>query len=314
VHPPKIRGRLTAFSRFAHIRSVASGSVPLTFPSHQAVVLPLKLWRPRWFDGVALCAGAAAPDVSYGFDGFGITIRSHEPVAVVWWGLPVALVLAWLLRFAAPTVAAHLPDAGGLHLRDYAALRRNPHPWWITVTSALVGAASHLVADLLELNGGKYTELTMSLALIVAAYAAARRIGRDRLLIRWNGPPVDRPRRMVTYWGTAVVVTAAVLVTVPLLPGAPIRAVWGVRVIEAVALGQLAAAAAVSLSRSWKFSARKRALSFQDRGKGGRGGLGQGLRPTPPNASMSSGVSTASSGRHRGHGTTPGSTSSSPVK
>jgi hypothetical protein len=244
--------------------------VPLTFPSHQGVVLPLKLWRPKWFDGVALCTGAAAPDVSYGFDGLGVTIRSHEPLAVFWWGLPVALVTAWLLRLAAPTVAAHLPDAGTLHLRDYAALRRNPHPWWITVTSALIGATSHPPADFLELVGGRYAELTMSLALIAAAYLAARRIGRDRLLIRWNGAPTTVTPSPKAYWTIAAVVTGALLASIPLLPGAPIRAVWGVRVIEAVALGQLVAAAAV-LSRSWKSRARKRALSIQDRGRGPAG-------------------------------------------
>jgi hypothetical protein len=245
-----MRNQLTAFSRFPHIRPVACENVPLTFPSHQAVVLPLKLWRPRWFDGVALCTGAAAPDVSYGFDGFGVTIRSHEPLAIFWWALPVALVGAWLLRLAAPTVAANLPAdlplVRGLHVRDYAALRRNPHPWWITVTSALVGAVSHLLADGLELLGGPYAEGTMSLILIGAAYLAARRIGRDRLLIRWNGTPVIRPRHPKTYWTTAVLVTAVLLVAVPLLPGAPIRAVWGVRVIEAGALGQLAGAAAAA--------------------------------------------------------------------
>jgi hypothetical protein len=281
-----LRDELTAFSRFHHIRPVPSTNVPLTFPNHQAVVLPLKLWRPRWFDGVALCTGAAAPDVSYGFDGLGVTIRSHEPLAVFWWCLPVALLGAWLIRLAAPVVAAHLPVGGTLHLRDYAALRRNPHPWWITVTSALVGAVSHLLADLLELLGGPYLEATMAIALLAAAYAIARRIGRDRLLIRWNGTPAVGPRRMRAYWATATVVTAALLIAVPLLPGAPIRAVWGVRVIEAVALGQLAAAAVAV----------------------------QGLRPTPPKASMSSGVSTLSSGRHLGHGTTPGSTSSRPSK
>jgi hypothetical protein len=261
--------------------------VPLTFPNHQAVVLPLKLWRPRWFDGVALCTGAAAPDVSYGFDGFGVTIRSHEPLALFWWCLPVALLGAWLLRLAAPAVAAHLPAGGTLHLRDYAALRRNPHPWWVTVASALVGAVSHLLADLVELLGGPFVEATMALALIGAAYVIARRIGRDRLVIRWNGTPTLVRRSPKTYWVTATVVTAALLVAVPLLPGAPIRAVWGVRVIEAVALGQLAAAAVAAL---------------------------QGLRPTPPKASMSSGVSTLSSGRHLGHGTTPGSTRSRPSK
>jgi hypothetical protein len=242
--------------------------VPLTFPSHQAVVLPLKLWRPRWFDGVALCTGAAAPDVSYGFDGLGVTIRSHEPLAVFWWGLPVALVVAWILRLAAPAVAANLPAGGALHLHDYASLRRNPHPWWITVTSALLGAASHLLADLMELIGGRYAEATMSLALILAAYLAARRIGRDRLLIRWNGTPTRARRSPAVYWTVATIVTGALLATIPLLPGAPIRAVWGVRVIEAFALGQLAAAAAVqALPRSWKSAARKRALSLHDRGK-----------------------------------------------
>jgi len=50
------------------------------------------------------------------------------------------------------------------------------------------------------------------------------------------------------YWITAVLVTGALLLAVPLLPGARISAVWGVRVIEAGALGQLAAAAAAALA------------------------------------------------------------------
>jgi len=40
-------------------------AVPLTFPSHAAAIAPLKLWRPRWFDGVALVVGSAAPDFGY---------------------------------------------------------------------------------------------------------------------------------------------------------------------------------------------------------------------------------------------------------
>jgi len=39
--------------------------MPATFPSHAAAVLPLKLWRPRWFDGVALVVGSMAPDLGY---------------------------------------------------------------------------------------------------------------------------------------------------------------------------------------------------------------------------------------------------------
>ncbi|MFF5265545.1 DUF4184 family protein [Actinomadura viridis] len=41
------------------------GPVPLTFPSHAAAVMPLKFWRPRWFDGVALVVGSTAPDLPF---------------------------------------------------------------------------------------------------------------------------------------------------------------------------------------------------------------------------------------------------------
>lgn len=53
--------------------------MPLTFPSHLAPVLPLKLWRPHWFDGVALATGAVAPDVGYLFTGtrFDLGLRTH---------------------------------------------------------------------------------------------------------------------------------------------------------------------------------------------------------------------------------------------
>lgn len=43
--------------------------MPMTVPTHPAAVVALKLWRPRWFDGVALVLGAAAPDLAYALDG-----------------------------------------------------------------------------------------------------------------------------------------------------------------------------------------------------------------------------------------------------
>ncbi|MDP4013047.1 MAG: DUF4184 family protein [Candidatus Nanopelagicales bacterium] len=39
--------------------------MPLTFGSHQAVVLPLKMLKPRWFDGTALVIGSMAPDLFF---------------------------------------------------------------------------------------------------------------------------------------------------------------------------------------------------------------------------------------------------------
>lgn len=39
--------------------------MPMTFPSYAAAVLPFKFARRRWFDGVALVIGSAAPDMPY---------------------------------------------------------------------------------------------------------------------------------------------------------------------------------------------------------------------------------------------------------
>ena len=37
--------------------------MPLAFPSHQGLILPIRQWFPDRIDGVALCVGAAMPDV-----------------------------------------------------------------------------------------------------------------------------------------------------------------------------------------------------------------------------------------------------------
>ncbi|MEU4712478.1 DUF4184 family protein [Micromonospora purpureochromogenes] len=110
-------------------------------------MLPLKLWRPRWFDGVALTTGAIAPDVRYAFLGVGPEWQSHTLTALVWWCLPVALLGAWLVRATVATLAAHLPHLGPLALPDYGVLATVRHPWQITAGSALLGAASHIAWD-----------------------------------------------------------------------------------------------------------------------------------------------------------------------
>ncbi|WP_186315555.1 DUF4184 family protein [Catellatospora sichuanensis] len=123
--------------------------MPLTFPSHLAPVLPLKLWRPRWFDGVALSAGAVAPDVAYlALDADGrLFADTHTWQALVWWCLPVALAYTWVVRRSVGTVAVHLPDSRRFAWRAYAALGHHRHRWWITVGSCLLGAMSHIGWD-----------------------------------------------------------------------------------------------------------------------------------------------------------------------
>lgn len=219
--------------------------MPATFPSHQGLVLPLKLWRPRWFDGVALMIGAASPDVAYAFDGSGLAVwpLSHQPIGVFVWCLPVTVVLSALVRRAAPVIAAHLPRGGPFALHDYGALRRSRHRWWVTAYSAVLGAASHLVLDLIGAVAGPVAEWSLHLAGAVATAAVLLSIGRHRLLQRWHGAPPAISRLPLLFWAVAVAAAVPMLVITPYLPAAHLPHTTGVRLLAAASLALLAAAA-----------------------------------------------------------------------
>ena len=245
--------------------------MPLTIPSHQAAVLPLKLWRPRRFDGVALVVGSAAPDVASLVAGSGLGIRSHAWHALFWFSLPVTLALTTLLRRSAGIVAAHLPPGGPLRLRDYGVLATVHHPLAVSAYSALLGAASHLLWDsfthpyiVLTLAEGygvhalhqtavaglpwwRVLQLVSDALGTLAVVLTAVHIGRSRLLVAWHGPAPEVPRRPVLFWSVSVVGLAALTAAAWAMPSswAGIN-VLGTRQIAAVALALLAGAAAVS--------------------------------------------------------------------
>ncbi|MDI6104688.1 DUF4184 family protein [Actinoplanes sp. NEAU-A12] len=222
----------------------------MTFPTHPAAVLPLKLWRPRWFDGVALVLGSAAPDVAYAFDGSGLPVwpLSHQVHGLVLWCLPVTLLGCFLMRRAAPVVAAHLPGGGPFALRDYGALHTSGHSWWVTVTSALLGAASHLLLDGLE-HAVPVIEHPAHAVGAVAMTALAVAIGRRRLIRRWHGEPPRRERRPLRFWSVVVAAALPALAVIPFLPAAGLAHTTGVRVLSALAVALLLAAAAGSAGR-----------------------------------------------------------------
>lgn len=219
--------------------------VPLTFPSHPASVVALKVWRPRWFDGVALVVGSMAPDLAYVLDGSGLPVWpfSHQVLGLLGWCLPLTLVLAWLIRRAAPVVAAHLPPAGPFALRDYGALGAARHRWPVTVWSALLGAASHLLLDQLELRVPP-AEYVMHVLGAVAFAVLAVHIGRRRLIRRWHGAPPDRPLRPALFWGVAGAVTLPLAAVTPFLPGASLHHTTGARLLCAAGAGLLIASVA----------------------------------------------------------------------
>jgi hypothetical protein len=253
--------------------------VPLTFPSHAAAVLPLKMWRRRWFDGVALVIGSAAPDVPYALDPY-LHIRAHTWWGLVWFCVPVTLLLAVLTRRAAPAVVAHLRSHRWL--RDYAALSARRHRWWVSVVSACLGALSHRLWDMVthasidrgtvriawlstEVAGQPWWRVLHYGSTVVGAAAVVVlvvHIGRTEWLLadgRVARLPAPRP---VWFWGAAAVVWVPALAIQPLLAWHDQPQTIIVRLLAVGCLGLLAGAAATSLAAR--------------RGAAGRGHAGRG--------------------------------------
>ncbi|NMO52935.1 DUF4184 family protein [Actinoplanes sp. TBRC 11911] len=212
--------------------------MPLTVPTHPAAVLPLKLWRPGWFDGVALVLGSMVPDLGYAFDGVDLDLYhfAHSWPGLLGWSLPLTLIGAALIRRAAPAVAAHLPGAA----RDFAVLGTSRPAWWVTILSTLIGAASHLVLDDLEAlspvgEWAGHVAGFVSLPLLIAT------ILRRRLLVRWHGPPPAPPPRSRTFWPLALAITVVGLASIPFLPGRFLVHTSGIRALTALGIGLLVA-------------------------------------------------------------------------
>jgi hypothetical protein len=174
----------------------------MTFLSHQALVLPLKIAAPRWTSGTALVLGSMAPDVEYFLRGYPTSTISHTWVGQLVFCLPVTVALYWVVtRIVAEPAAAHLPDGGALRLRDFALLRQQPagaRHWGIVASSAVIGSSSHVVLDRLVAAAGgmPYHSLAASRAWVAANVALwfvlaavtlllLRHIGQNRLLQRW---------------------------------------------------------------------------------------------------------------------------------
>jgi hypothetical protein len=116
--------------------------MPLAFPSHQGLILPLWRWFPRRIDGLALCVGAAMPDVvdavAWPFRGELGQWLGHSLVGLLVC-VPAGLALAWLVRRITPggwisRLEGSPPAASGT-------LRAS--------VSIAAGALSHVVFDLL---------------------------------------------------------------------------------------------------------------------------------------------------------------------
>ena len=139
--------------------------MPLTFLSHQAPVLPLKLRWPRHVDGTALVIGSMIPDLLFVIHGTDNGVDSHGVLAQLWVCAPLTVVLTIVTkRVIAGVLGPHLPARGRFDLQAYGRLGawtvpRSLDRWAILATSALLGCYSHLVLDAFTHNWGYGAEL-----------------------------------------------------------------------------------------------------------------------------------------------------------
>lgn len=125
--------------------------MPFTF-SHPALVLPIYLYRKRYFSLTGLVIGSITPDFEYFIRmKKGMSVYSHTFSALFWFNLPVALFLAFLFHTIIKKPLIHnLPQWLFIRFAKYenfewlTYFKRN---WLIVLFSILLGAASHLWWD-----------------------------------------------------------------------------------------------------------------------------------------------------------------------
>src|SRR5262245_24560674 len=100
------------------------GCMPWMVPSHPAPVLPLKLWKPSLFSGLALCIGAAAPDLEFVLQIQQDHVLSHTLLGQLLFTLPVVLLVHGLLTsLVFPWLVPLLPFGAPWHFEDLTRIR-----------------------------------------------------------------------------------------------------------------------------------------------------------------------------------------------
>jgi hypothetical protein len=226
--------------------------------------MPLKMWRPHWFDGVALVVGSTAPDLPYAV-GAPLLTYGHTWAGLALWGVPLSVVATLLIRRSAPVVAAHLPGWWG----EYGVLGQVRHRWRVTVISAWIGAVTHRLWD--DVTHDRLAGTSLGFAVLgrpmvpgipwwVALHTASTligiigwvwatiHIGRRGLLRRWHGSPPQVVPRAALFWASVAVTMTLGAVASALLPDGRIPIVSFARLLWVSAGAFVVTAAIVHLA------------------------------------------------------------------
>lgn len=200
----------------------------MTWFAHQAPAIGLKLARPRWFDGTALCVGTIMPDTLLSVGGE-LGIDSHTWPSAVLLGVPIGLALTVAIRrIVAPLAPTVLPDLGSFRLRSYGVLAHRRPPWWMTIVGVFIGIVTHVVLDWFT-HGERwlpqrlgYADTTVTwfgdtmtvpealqivghVGLSITTVVLAWHLGRHRKLDEWYGGGTVERARAATLGTNAVV-------------------------------------------------------------------------------------------------------------
>lgn len=136
--------------------------MPFTF-SHPAIVLPLKYFSDKWFSLTGLVIGSLTPDFEYFIRMHVKSEYSHTVAGLLWFNLPVGLVLAFLFhQVARNALFDNLPmvlKCRLISLNQFSWYIYFKSNWFIVATSILIGAGSHLFWDSFTHADGYFVQL-----------------------------------------------------------------------------------------------------------------------------------------------------------
>lgn len=133
--------------------------MPFTF-AHPVIYLPLKYLPRSWFSSTGVIVGSVAPDLEYIF--YGTRTFSHTYAAILWFHLPLALLIAWLFHnLLRDKLIGRLPTCMHSRFVRYEGFSWNKYfkkNLAVVILSILLGALTHLLWDGFTNPAGYFVE------------------------------------------------------------------------------------------------------------------------------------------------------------
>jgi hypothetical protein len=129
--------------------------MPMTFPAHQGLILPVMRRWPHSFDALALSVGAAMPDITDSFLGFSINgyfkqWYGHSLIGIFTLDLAGGLLITGLIAILARRLFRHSEIPQYLQVFFTKAQRNGNSTFRLWSFSVLVGILSHIGFDLIS--------------------------------------------------------------------------------------------------------------------------------------------------------------------